>query len=232
MDHAILPEGLPSEPTRVYILSDVRLYREGLLLALVHPSLEVVAARAADDAAMANIAQVRPDIVLADAAAVQHHRVVARCRAAAGDVKVLAFGVGEDGDVVACAEAGAAGYVSREASLQDLVRTIEGLKRGELHQSPSVAALLFRRIGSLAADETPRARARLTGREREVMELLGQGLSNKEIGRRLGIRLPTVKNHVHNILEKLQVGRRGQAVARAYGPRAANRPGEFDAQPR
>lgn len=222
MEPAPGPPKQTQSATRLFIISEVRLYREGLALALsAHPSLDVVAARDPDEDALDMIAQARPAVVLVDAAVVQRAAFVASVAAAAPDVTVLAFGVGDDEDnVIACAEAGAAGYVARDASLHDLVSTIEGIERGELYYPPRVAALLFRRVGSLAADRgEPQARmgARpLTGREREVLALIDEGLSNKEIARRLNIRLPTVKNHVHHILEKLQVERRGQAVARTY----------------
>jgi DNA-binding NarL/FixJ family response regulator len=222
------PKQTPSA-TRLFIISEVRLYREGLALALsAHPSLEVVEARDPDDETVGTIAHARPAVVLVDAAVVQRAGFVSNLVAAAPDVKVVAFGVDDDEDnVIACAEAGAAGYVARDASLPDLIRMLEGLERGELHYPPRVAALLFRRIGSLAADRLePQARAGarpLTSREQEVLALLDQGLSNKEIARCLDIRLPTVKNHVHHILEKLQVERRGQAIARTWRPGSARR---------
>ena len=81
-----------------------------------------------------------------------------------------------------------------------------------------MAASLLRRVAALAAvhgGELPRGR--LTSREREIVRLIDQGLSNKEIARDLGIEVATVKNHVHNILEKLQVHRRGEAAARVRG---------------
>lgn len=219
-ERAPVPQDEPQFATRLSVISDVRLYREGLALALSsHPSLDVTDACEPNEDAVQAIARSRPAVVLVDAMVVQRDAFVARIGAVAPDAKVLAFGVADEAsDVIACAEAGAAGYVDRDASLQELVATITAIQRGELHYPPRVAALLFRRVGSLAADRPkqsrqPRVRA-LTGREEEVLELLDQGLSNKEIARRLSIRLPTVKNHVHHILEKLDVERRGQAVAR------------------
>jgi len=81
--------------------------------------------------------------------------------------------------------------------------------------SPRVAGALLRRIAALATDgRSDRVPAHLTNREREIMGLIDEGLSNKEIAKRLRIEVATVKNHVHNILEKLQVHRRGEAAAR------------------
>src|SRR5881296_1366294 len=90
--------------------------------------------------------------------------------------------------------------------------------RGVAICSPRVAACLLRRVAALAAGhggDLPRAQ--LTNREREIVRLIDNGLSNKEIARALGIEVATVKNHVHNILEKLQVHRRGEAAARVRG---------------
>jgi DNA-binding NarL/FixJ family response regulator len=81
--------------------------------------------------------------------------------------------------------------------------------------SPRLAATLLRRVAVLAADRAqPRVEARLTARELEIVELIDEGLSNKEIASRLCIEVPTVKNHVHNILEKLDVRGRAEAAAR------------------
>ncbi len=128
----------------------------------------------------------------------------------------MALAVSEvESDVLAWAEAGVVGYVPREASLEDLVSTIEAVVRGELRCSPRIAATLFRRVTKLSANRrhTPQG-IHLTPRELEILDLIDHGLSNKQIAGKLGIEVATVKNHVHNILEKLQVNRRGEAAAR------------------
>jgi DNA-binding NarL/FixJ family response regulator len=129
---------------------------------------------------------------------------------------IVGFGVEEvEGEVLACAEAGLAGYVPCDASLDDLVMRIQSVFRGELMCPPRIAASLFRRLESASANAAPAATAlALTSREREVLTLIGGGLSNKEIAGRLNIEVSTVKNHVHNLLEKLQVTSRAQAAAR------------------
>jgi DNA-binding NarL/FixJ family response regulator len=117
-----------------------------------------------------------------------------------------------DDDVLAWAEAGVSGYVARDASFEDLVETVRAVARGELRCSPRLAATLLRRVTALAGD-APHSATRLTQREREISSLLEAGLSNKEIAGRLYIELPTVKNHVHNILRKVGASRRGEAAA-------------------
>jgi two-component system nitrate/nitrite response regulator NarL len=121
-------------------------------------------------------------------------------------------------EILECAEAGVAGYVTRNGSLADLIATIESVGRDEIIVSPRVAAALVRRLALLAAERRgPSARRALTSRERDVVMLLEGGLSNKEIAERLCIEVTTVKHHVHNILKKLRVSRRGEAAAKLRG---------------
>jgi DNA-binding NarL/FixJ family response regulator len=94
------------------------------------------------------------------------------------------------------------------------VTTILSAARGELVCSPKLAGTLLRRVSKLASERSEHGEARLTLRELEVARLLDVGLSNKQISARLGVELPTVKHHVHHILEKLGVQRRSAAVAR------------------
>lgn len=129
--------------------------------------------------------------------------------------KILAFAVDEIGaDIIECAEAGAAGYVTADASIDDLVMAIERIARSELVCSPRIAAQLFGRISERGERWSVEAKT-LTSRERQVLECLRQGKSNKEIARTLNIAEATVKNHVHHLLEKLDVTTRAQAVAHA-----------------
>jgi len=116
--------------------------------------------------------------------------------------------------------------VPRAASVEDLVAALESVGRGELLCSAQTAAALLRRVAALAAGRSAPAQplSNLTRREREIGGLLEAGLSNKDIAVQLGIEVATVKNHVHNVLEKLQVHRRGQAAARLQGRTATRRP--------
>jgi DNA-binding NarL/FixJ family response regulator len=129
--------------------------------------------------------------------------------------RILALGVpDEEDDVIACAEAGVAGYVMREDSLDALVVAIESVVRDEMLCSPRAAAALMRRVRVLSAERQEALGQKLTRRELEIVALIDEGLSNKAIAQRLCIELATVKNHVHNILEKLDVSRRAEAAAR------------------
>lgn len=200
----------------VLIVADIRLYREGLAQVVERQEHLRLAGSAADAAgALAQLRDHLPDVVLLDMAMNESRAAVRAIRELAPDVKVVALSVAEtEGDVCACAEAGVAGYVPRHASLADLMATLESAARGEALFSPRMAASLLRRVAALAATQPAgSAQMRLTPREREILRLLDEGLANKDIAQRLGIEVATVKNHVHNILEKLHVHRRGEAAA-------------------
>lgn len=206
----------------VVIVSEVRLYRDGLAAVLsAYDGIEIVARTSHWRAAVPLVARLRPDVVLADLPVVEARDAVRQLVDAGSlTVNVVVMSIGsQDGDVVPWAEAGVAGFVAREDSIDDLVGVITSVSRDEMPCSPRVAATLLRRVAALAADR-PALPSRLTSREQEILSLIEHGLSNKEIGRTLSIQLATVKNHVHNILEKLQVNRRADAVA-LFGRRAS-----------
>jgi DNA-binding NarL/FixJ family response regulator len=210
-DH--LAAGLQS---RIIIVSDARLYREGLALSLAQIDRVVVVGIADTLAsALTCIEECSPGVALLDVAMPDAFTFPDAVVAARGIVKIVAFSVSETEDeICACAEAGIAGYVSRNGSKEDLVTAVESAIRGEVVCSPRVAASLFRRLAvRMRTTGPPGPEATLTGREHDIVALLDGGLSNKEIAQRLKLSTATVKNHVHNILDKLQVRRRGAAAA-------------------
>lgn len=205
---------------RVAICSDTRLYRDSLALSLGRVEHLMVVGRVESSiSAMACVAETRPDVVLLDGATPERLTLPRLVAAAGIPVKIVAFSITEsEEEICDCAEAGVAGYISRNGSTEDLIAAIENAVRGEVVCSPRVAASLFRRLAMLAHDSglsTPAAT--LTGREREIVALIDRGFSNKEIARQLRICTTTVKNHIHNILEKLSVRRRGEAAALLRG---------------
>jgi DNA-binding NarL/FixJ family response regulator len=205
---------------RVLIVSDIRLYRDGLATILHGDSRLDVVGIAGDLAEAVRLSNERAaDVALVDMALPHSVAAVRDLAATASTLKIVALGVHEsEQDLISGAEAGVSGYVPRAASVADLVAVLECVGRGELLCSPSAAATLLRRVAALAAGREDAAPyGMLTPREREIAELLEPGLSNKDIARRLGIEVATVKNHVHNLLEKLHVHRRAQAVARLQG---------------
>ena len=204
----------------VLVVADVRLYREGLAHALANRrELDVVGTVPSSDAASEALANLCPDVVLVDVAVTDGLATVRWVANAFPGTKVVALALSEsEADVITFAEAGAAGYVPRDGTLADLESVITSVARGEALFSPRITAGLLRRLANLAADHTPAgADVHLTSREEEIVDLIDEGLSNKEIAQRLSIAVSTVKNHVHSILEKLQVDRRGEAAARLRG---------------
>jgi len=204
--------------TSIIVITDVRLYLEGLAELLTREEdVDVVGTAGDAKEALLRVTNCRPNLALLDMTMAGALDLARRIRREARTTQVLSFAGPEAEDVVvACAELGVGGYLTREASLADVIIAIDSVARGETLCSPRMAPTLFRRVGALAqqiAYRTPPA-ARLTRREHEVITLIDQGLSNKEIAHELCIELATVKNHVHHILEKLNVRRRGEAAAR------------------
>lgn len=211
----------------VVIVSALRLLRDGLADALARSAGICVAAAVADaERARAAILDHAPSLVLID---IELRDSLALVRAIHDEPlppRIVVFAVSDSEDaILPYIEAGIDGYVARDGSLADVVATVESVGRGETIVSPRLAASLFQRL----ADQRRRrelgkagsALPDLTVRERQILSLVEQGMANKEIARSLGIELATVKNHVHHVLEKLNVSRRGQAAARARDERQA-----------
>jgi DNA-binding NarL/FixJ family response regulator len=208
----------------VLVLADVRLYREGLADVLDRSgAVDAVCACAELLEAVEQLERRSVDIALVGLSA---GRTLAACAALARaclGTRVVALAVDRTDDIVAIVEAGVAGYVPKEASVADLVSTLESVSRGEMPCSPRVAGGLRRRIAELAPDVGQVKQMPLTVRERQVLALVAHDLSNKEIAQRLSIEVTTVKNHVHNMLEKLQVPTRHDAVALVHRQRDRSR---------
>lgn len=207
---------------KVLVVTEIRLYRDGVAEALRRlDDVELAAAAATGSAAVVAARRLECDVVLVDMALTDSTGTVQALLAARPQLKVVALGVPEDGpQVVAVAEAGVAGYVSREATIQDVGEALRCALRGEAALSGKVAAGLLRHIERQARSrgsvEIP---LQLTPREREVLCLLERGLTNKEIALALDLQLSTVKNHVHNVLAKCGAAGRGDvgvASARSH----------------
>ncbi len=208
--------------TRVVIVSPVRLVREALVVALTRRgTIEVIGALEPTPDVATRIAAARPEAVLVDMVP-QPSLAFARTLVAAlpPQAKLIAFAVSDvERELESLVAAGFSGFVSQDGSLDELYGAIDSAMRGELQCSPRLAASMLRRMAILSGQPRPATPPPLTRREAEIVALVDEGLSNKEIGLRLRIGTATVKNHVHNILGKLKVRRRQQAAARVrYHP--------------
>jgi DNA-binding NarL/FixJ family response regulator len=218
VDLAVDPRNTLLRPMiEVFVLVGVRLYRDGIVDALRRDSrFRVVGSASSLRTAREELEGLMsaPHVALLDLELPDGYGAARGIRDAWPSIGIVALAVREaDDDVVSWAEAGVSGLVSREASLAQLLDAIEAAVEHELVCSPAVAGALLRRVAAMSSEHPLRDGPALTPREREIVRLIGDGLSNKAIAHTLHIELATVKNHVHNILEKLSVDNRTEAVA-------------------
>lgn len=204
---------------RVLIIHRNRILRESLAFVLAQQhNITLAAAVAGASEILGGVGQLRPDVIVMDLRPLGREglREAHLIRGGYPEAKILMMGLtGLESDVLACIEAGAAGYLPQEASLEDLLNNIQAVAAKEALCSPKVAGALFSRLAESAREREIRrllGLPNLTRRELEIIALVEEGLSNKEIAVHLRIEVPTVKNHIHNILEKLQLGNRREAA--------------------
>ena len=161
----------------------------------------------------------RHEVVLLHVRGAEGIAVAHRLRQLDQAARLVVCGVTDDGrELAAWASAGVLGYVGRDASFEELVSAIVLASRGEPSGSALLAEALFRRTVTLARAESLASNdivSALTRRERQVLELIAEGLSNKQIAKTLLVEISTVKNHLHNIFRKLGVRNRAEAVRRS-----------------
>jgi DNA-binding NarL/FixJ family response regulator len=217
-------DSAPRETVRLLIVSEVRLYGDGLAAALSREKhLTVCSTCASGGDAIAALGRSRPDVVLLDDALDAGLELVVTLKRLAPHIRVVVIALGERSDrVIAWAESGVAGYIPNTAGLSDIAPILLGIMAGEQICSRSVAAGMFRRLHVLATHGAAQAQATgLTARELQIVKLIGVGLSNKQIAHQLNISMSTTKSHVHNLLGKLNVPARAQAaslIGRQAGP--------------
>lgn len=212
-----------SDFVAVFVLVAVRLYRDGLSDALARdPRFRVVGSACAlqDVRGRVDSLPEAPDVALVDLGPAERASVASVLRAIWPTVGIVALAVPDaDDDILGWAKAGVTGLVSREATLAEVLDAVEAAACHQVRTTQAVAAALLRRVAALGVEPRGSDCPALTQRQREIVRLMARGLSNKEIAASLRIRLPTVKNHVHSILERLSVASRTEAVsvARASG---------------
>jgi DNA-binding NarL/FixJ family response regulator len=212
----------PGDAIRVMICDDHALFRRGLIMVLEsEEGIEVVGEAEDGEQAITRVADLAPDVVLMDVrmprvSGIDATKAIATAVPAA---KILMLTVSdEEDDLYDAIKAGATGYLLKEISIEEVATAIRAVVSGQSLISPSMASKLLSEFTNLAkkADErqsvpTPR----LTDRELEVLKLVAEGMSNREIAGELYISENTVKNHVRNILEKLHLHSRMEAVVYA-----------------
>jgi DNA-binding NarL/FixJ family response regulator len=207
--------------TRVLLIEDNRLLREGIAAMLEGESdLEVVAVSEDGDAVqLLRESGVPPDVVLLDLGLEKADSLglMALLREELPEARVIAMDIlPEHVDIVEFVEAGGSGLILKSASLQDYVDTIRAVAGGQKVLPGVLTASLFTQIVEFALRSgggIPESAIQLTVREKEIVDLIAEGLSNKDIAMRLHIATHTVKSHVHNILEKLTLSSRLQIAA-------------------
>ena len=211
------------KPIHVVIVHPDRVFRESVAFAVdQQPAMRVVGRLAHADELRPMIADLDTPVFVLDLALPEQEALAQarEIRELCPSAAILMLNVRElESDVMACCEAGATGYLTRETSLQDLIGHLPMAAAGETPCTPKMAALLCNRLRDRAR-ELQRLRAmssvRFTRRELEILSLLEDDLSNKEIASRLNIAVQTVKNHVHNILKKPTPKLNGRNAAVRY----------------
>lgn len=188
----------------VLVVTEIRLYRDGVADCLRRVGGIAATTAATGSSAVLAVRRGSCDVVLLDMAIADATDLVRALLAVRPGLKIVALGVPEDSmAVVASAEAGVCGYVSRDASLEDVGNALKATLRGEAPVPGRVAAGLLQHIAFRARSREPAASGpQLTPREREVLCLLQTGMTNRQIARTLDLQLSTVKNHVHSVLAK------------------------------
>ncbi len=201
---------------RVVLADDHAVVRKGIREFLEEaPDIHVVGEAADGEAVKELIHRQHPNVVILDlrmpkATGIEVTRWIRRFFPEMGVLILSAYD--DDPYIVAALEAGANGYVLKTATPEELIAAVRAVYRGQSALDTAIAQKLLRRLTGRAA---PAAIEPLTPREREVLQLVAQGLTNRAIGRRLGISDRTVQGHLANIYEKLQVNSRTEAVTKA-----------------
>jgi two-component system, NarL family, nitrate/nitrite response regulator NarL len=206
-----------SRPPAV-VVSDVLIYREGIAAGLERlGDLHVVGAVPADE--IGEILAAQPvEILFVDISRTCSRDAARAARALSPEIQIIGFGMTSEDEGLAGAEAGVTAFVDHDGTITDLNQAAKRALSGIPVCPPQLTTRLLQRVAQVAGRGRPEADAHLTRREREIATLVEEGLSNKEIACTLNISPATVKNHVHMILDKLNLPRRRMIVLGAAAP--------------
>ena len=206
-------------PIRVLLVDDHAMVRRGMRDFLeLHDDLEIVGEAADGAAAIETAAALRPDVVVMDLLmpGVDGIEATTRIKADNPETEIVAItSFVEEARVIAALEAGASGFLLKDAEADELAAAIRAAAEGEVHLDPAVAGIVARRMRNGVAGGVPtgpESLASLTARERDVLAAVARGLSNRAIADQLGITERTARTHVSNILAKLGLASRTQAA--------------------
>jgi two-component system NarL family response regulator len=211
-----------ADPIRVLVVDDHALFRRGLEMVLEQePDIEVVGEASDGTEAVEQATETTPDVVLMDVRMPRRGGIDA-CTAikdAVPSTKIIMLTISdEEADLYDAIKAGAMGYLLKEISIEEVASAIRAVHGGQSLISPSMASKLLNEFASMIKRTDERQQVptpRLTDREMEVLRLVAKGLNNRDIAKQLYISENTVKNHIRNILEKLQLHSRMEAVVYA-----------------
>lgn len=210
----------------VFLVEDNRLLRDGLSAMLSAQGLTVVATARSGQDALREVARVKPQLILLDSALGDKDspRFVNEIRQTFPDIKVVVMGLlPAHEDFVEFIKAGVSGFILKDATIEVFVQTILSVADGVSVLPSLLTTTLFSHVAEQAlarGKRGARAAVRMTARERQVMEAIANGSSNKEIANQLHVATHTVKSHVHNILEKLALHTRLEVAAYAHEQKA------------
>jgi len=208
----------PLDGAKILIVDDCTLHRDNLATVFTANGGLMPAVAWDRHSLSQRLGETTPNIVLVNMVTRDNVALLRLARERCPLAKVVVVGVSEDDEsaIVACAEAGVAGYHLRSESLDDLLDLIAKVIDNESYCSPKASAILLKRLSALAAQRKSAPKELvLTAREIQILRMLELGLSNRDIADRLYIALHTVKNHVHSVLNKLDVDTRAEAAALA-----------------
>ena len=210
-----------AETLRVLIVDDHALFRRGLQMVLAsEPDIEVVGEASDGAEAVEKAKALRPNVVLMDVRMPKRSGIEAAgvIREELPDAKILMLTMSdEEADLYEAIKAGASGYLLKEISIEEVPDAIRSVWAGQSRISPSMASKLLSEFAAMSqrGGDSKGAGAQLTPREMQVLKLVAQGLNNKDIAEKLFISENTVKNHIRNILDKLHLHSRMEAVVYA-----------------
>jgi len=205
---------------KVLLIEDNRILRDGIkALVNAQPDLKIVAASEGKHETLREVRSLKAHVVLLDLGLQNENglRLVRTLAREMPETKVIGMGlIPSQLDIIEIVEAGAAGFILKDASIGDFLETIRSVARGHKVLPPLLTGSLFNHVVQLALRQGKRNLSkgvRMTKREREIIVLIAEGMSNKDIAERLNLSTYTVKSHVHNVMEKLALHSRLQIAA-------------------